>query len=249
MANGFTEVNSVISEYPSPLNYQLALASTQFGVGDALISVKGRMNQVSSQTSKVDGIFNSMTVPASVIYPGTKNLSTTADEQIAFIRARGTQRVFRTDLVNITADSQDAPPFSQVAFDGTSTATSVVFTGSGSTNDLVGGTLYALGVHRNIITDTVAAGKHTLTIDSALPRTPTTADVLSAVAFGAISSRGVKLASTNPHRGISTAVGDTSGGSADIVRVSLSSISAGSYPVGNQAGNRANPYVDVQFQA
>jgi hypothetical protein len=232
------------------LQRHLLTASNQFYEGDACILTDGILGQTSSATALPTHIFQVMITPYSILRPATANLTTTLGEKglsVPVGNVAGGLPIL-TWLTPLVVNS-GIPPFNGTAANSNSTATSVVFTGSGSTNDFATGTVFipSLNQQRTITADTVSGGVHTFTVIPAFSRAVTTGDTLIAVPFSP-GSIGVKLDATNSYQGISTAVADKTGGHVDIVGVSLGGILEG----GDQGYtlNRFNggvPYAIVMF--
>jgi|SRR5665213_344916 len=204
--------------------YQLT-ASTQFYENDAMILLDGIAAQVSSQTSVPTHIFVNMITDYSMMRPAAQNLTTTLGEAGLIVPvgavAGGMGLLnFYTPLI-----ANSLPTINGTAANANSTATSVLVTFTGSTNDFATGTVYipALQQQRTIIADVVSGGVHTFTVAPGFSRAVTTGDTVIAVPFSG-GSLGVKLAPTVPSQGISTAVADKTGGHVNIVKVVLGPI-------------------------
>jgi hypothetical protein len=206
--------------------YRLA-ASTQFYDGDALILTDGIASQVTTQTALPTHIFMNVVTDAKMNRPPAQN-QTTAAGQRGLMTPVSSGVAGGLSALNFTTPlrgAYSAPTFNGTACNTNASATSVVFTGAGSTNDFATGTVYipSLQQIRTITADTVSGGVHTFTVTPAFSRAPTTGDTLIAVPFSP-GSVGVKLAPTNPFQGISTAVADKTGGHVNIVDVYLGAV-------------------------
>lgn len=219
MTSGFALIDQDIAGSTAPLREARAVASTQYYQGDAGVITNGHFTRSASQTDKPAGIFNSMSVDKVTMRPATKNLSTSGStlELISYNPAKGSRLRYKTLLTGV-----DAPPINGTAANSNAVTTTVKVTASGSSNDYVGGTVYASnGESRRISADSVSGGVHTFTVTRAFSRAITTGDTIIVVPFGA-GIEGVKLSSTDPAQGISTATADKSGGYVDIQEVDLS---------------------------
>ena len=215
MAGGFHLVSRNLS-LGQILRERIGGASTQFADGDALTITNGILVK-SGATSKVHGILNAMITPTNQMRPATELLTTTAGEQLQYIPAMGGQLIFETNLT-----SPDTPPLNNVNPDSGSTTTAL-YTGSGSTGDYTGGTIYfpSLDSQHTITDDTVNTGVHTFTFVPPAKRAIAATDTMVLVPFAGGSSVAVKLSSTTPSQGISTAVADKTGGQVKIEAVDL----------------------------
>lgn len=109
--------------------------------------------------------------------------------------------------------------FAAATFEGSantnSTANNVLFTSAGSSNAYDGGTLYCneTGQQFTIVSDTVSGGVHTVTIFPTPAAAITSTNTIRVVPWGAGYVGGVKLQPTsNFQQGISTVLGDATGG-------------------------------------
>jgi hypothetical protein len=234
------------------LQRHLLTASTQYYENDACILSDGIAGQISTaEGGPVTHIFQVMVTPAAVLRPGTANLSTTAGEKGLFVPvgtgvAGGFQPL--NFLTPLTANDS-IPPINGTACNSNSTATSVLVTAAGSTNDYATGTIYipSLQQQRTITADTVSGGVHTFTVTPAFSRAVTTGDTAIVVPFSP-GSVGIEHDSTNPYQGISSQVADKTGGHVNIVKVVLGAIQEGAdlgYTLTKMQGG--TPYAVVNF--
>jgi hypothetical protein len=119
--------------------------------------------------------------------------------------------------------------FAAATFEGNansnSTANQVLFTAAGASNAYDGGTLYCneTGQQFVIVSDTAGGGVHTVTIFPTPAVALTTGNTIRVVPWGVGYVGGVKLMATTPQQGISTALGDDTGGHLLIHSVNLAS--------------------------
>lgn len=228
----------------------LLTASTQFYENDALVLSDGIAGQASAQTSLPTHIFVNMITDSSMLRPGTQNLTTTLGEAGLMVPCSSGVAGGMSPLnfwTPLTGNS--VPTINGTAANSNSTATSVLVTFTGSTNDFATGTVYipSLQQQRVITADSVSGGVHTFTVTPAFSRAVTTGDTVVAVPFSP-GSVGVKLAPTVPYQGVSTAVADKTGGHVNIVGVTLGPVFDG--PNRGNAVTNINggvPYAIVNF--
>lgn len=192
-------------------------ASTQYNYGEMLLMTNG-IPEKATATSKASHLFISMVTPASMLRPSTVNLTTTAGEKILAQRIDGDQVILKCKL-----SGNFAPPVNGVACNTNASTTSVKFDHASANGALANGVVYIpeLGEQRLITADAKVSAEHTLTVTPAFRRAPTVGDTVIAVAFSK-GMTAVKFDATTPALGISTAVGDISGGHAKIQDVDLS---------------------------
>jgi len=190
-------------------------ASTQFYDGDACIMTDGILAQVTA-AQLPSHIYTVMVTPSTQLRPGTANLSTTIGERCLAAIIHSSLKFYSPLVAN------SLPTFNGTAANANSTATSVLFTGAGSTGDFNTGTIYvpSLGQQRTVTNDVVGGGVHTLTVTPAFSRPVTTGDTIILVPFSQ-QNIGVKFAATVPYQGVSTAVADLTGGHINIQEVVL----------------------------
>lgn len=114
------------------------------------------------------------------------------------------------------------PLINDVTASSGSTTTAVFTMGAGSSDDLVGGTIYIkeLDAHRIISANTYGGGNCTVTFIEPLTRAVASGDTVRLVPFGP-GTRALKLDSSNPHSTVSVAIADITGGSARVRKVDL----------------------------
>lgn len=231
MAGGFILYERDNTAFKAIMREFIAKPSTQFAGGDALVFVNGRLEQAATAANQVDAVLQSLKTLASAMRPATANLSSASGgDKAIYIPCRGNGLAFKTFLTG-----GDAPPINGTACNANATTTLVLVTAAGSTGDYTGGTIFANGEQRTIVTDVVGAGTHTFTVNQPFTRAITTGDTAIVVPFSR-GTRGVKLSASTVYQGISPAVADKSGGKVDIEDVSLN----------NLAGNV--PFAVVSFQ-
>jgi hypothetical protein len=227
----------------------LLTASNQFYENDAMLLVDGIAGQTSSQTAIPSHIFVTMITDSTMLRPGTQNLTTTLGERGLMVPTGAVAGGI--GLLNFWTPlaGNSVPTINGTAANANSTATSVLVTFTGSTNDFATGTVYipSLQQQRTITADVVGTGVHTFTVTPAFSRAVTTGDTVIAVPFSA-GSLGVKLAPTVTYQGVSTAVADKTGGHVNIVAVVLGPIQEGPN-LGNTISsiNGGQPYAVVNF--
>ena len=197
----------------------LVTASTQFYPGELLLVANGIGGKVTA-TSKATHRFISLVTPPDKVRPSTFNLTTTAGEKALAERIDNSQVILKSPL-----KGNMAPPANGVACNTNASATSVKFDHAAADGAFAAGTVYIpeLGQQRQITADVKVSSEHTLTVTPAFRRAPTVGDTVIAVAFSKGSSA-VKFDSTTPSLGVSTAVGDISGGQNKIEDVDLANL-------------------------
>lgn len=103
-----------------------------------------------------------------------------------------------------------------------STTTAVCVLSAGSTDDMVGGTVYIkeTNEHRIISGNTYSGGNVTFTWIEPTARAVASGDTVSAVPYGP-GTRALKLNSSTPYSGLSNAIADITGGNARVRKVDL----------------------------
>lgn len=194
----------------------LGKASTQFYPGELLLVANGIADKVTA-TGKASHRFVTMVTPKEQLRPGTFNLTTAAGEKILAEKIDGDSVVLKSPLTG-----NMAPPANGVASNANVSATSVKFDHAAANGAFANGMVYIpeLGEQRVITADAKVSSEHTLTVTPAFRRAPTTGDTVVAVAFSK-GMTAVKFDATTPSLGISTAVGDITGGHAKIHDVNL----------------------------
>lgn len=211
--------------------------ATQFSEGDACIidtstssNTAGTLIQVASQTASPRYVVLSVaafTGPNAGKYLGGAFPSGPLRQTTYNLIDSGGEPVMVIDAV-ASFNCVLATQFAAATFDGTacnsnSTTNNILFTGSGSTDDLTGGQVYVNETNQQftIVKDSVSGGVHTLTIWPAAPVAVTTGNTIRAVPWGPGYNGGVKLQSSSPQQGISVAVADKTSGHLLIEDVNL----------------------------
>ena len=216
MANGFQYVTND-NDTMVAKRHILAKPSTQFVQGGLLEIANGSLLPLNAATDKAFGVFDSLSVPASLVRPATKRLSTTLGEVVGMIPCLDNEAIFQSDMSGL-----DAPIMQNVnAISGTTTTVVVADTTSGSTSDFNGGCLFVNGEQRNILTSDLGGGNFTFTVDVPFTQAPAAGNKVT-VSYMNAGMKNVKLAATNPDQGVSRALADKSGGYTEIVKVILS---------------------------
>ncbi len=218
--SGFILADRDDTAFKAVMRQFIAKPSIQFAGGDALIFVRGRLEFATDVAASVDGIFNSLIYPASIARPVTENLtSASSGEEAQYIPCRGNGVIFKTFLTGSNAGT-DTPPINGILGNANTDTTKVLVTAAGSANDYIGGTVYANGEQRTIVTDGVGGGVHTFTVNKPFTIAIATTHYVYAVPFSR-GTRGVKLNGNTVHQGISCAIADNNGGKVNIEKVVL----------------------------
>lgn len=197
----------------------LGVASTQYAFGELVAVANGIATKVTA-TGKPTHMIVNMKTPNSTNRQDSAMLTTTAGEKLHGMKINGGLVVLKSEL-----RGNMAPPVNGVACASNSDATKVIFDHAAADQALDTGTCYIpeIGEQRQITDDTKVSSTHTLTVTPAFRRAPTVGDTVIAVAF-AKGFNAVKFDATTPALGISTAVGDVTGGHAAIYGVDLAKL-------------------------
>lgn len=175
-------------------------ASATITAGDALEFANGKLQRANAQAD----------TPEYVALEGNTTTSTSLVKPKVIEVGRSTFTVPHTPLIN------------DVAVNSGSTTTVLCALADGSSSDMVGGVVYfpEQNEHRIITANTYSSNVVTITFVEPLPRAAASGDTVRATAFGP-GTRAVKLDSSNPHKAVSSARADVSGGSVRIRKVDL----------------------------
>lgn len=197
----------------------LGVASTQYAFGELVAVANGIATKVGA-TGKPTHMIVNMKTPASAVRQDPPMLTTTAGQLLHGIKINGGQVVLKSEL-----RGNMAPPILNVAAKANVTATLVVFDHASADQASDTGTVYIpeLGQQRQITDDTKTGGEHVFTVTPAFTRAVTVGDTIIAVAFSK-GFNAVKFDATTPALGVSTAVGDVTGGHAAIYGVDLAKL-------------------------
>lgn len=220
MANGFQYVNNH-NDTMVAKRHILAKPSTQFVQGGLLEIANGSVLPLNAADDKAFGVFDSLSLPASLVRPATKRLSTTLGETVGLIPCLDNDAVFQSDMSGL-----DAPVMQNLnAISGTTTTVVVADTTAGTTSDFNGGCIFVNGEQRNILTSVLGGGNFTFTVDRPFTQAPAAGNKVTASYMNA-GMKNVKLAATNPDQGVSRALADKTGGFVEIVQVILDHVDA-----------------------
>lgn len=175
-------------------------ASATVTAGDALEFSNGKLQRCNAQAD----------TPEYIALEGATSTSTSLTTIKVQEIGRSTSYVAHTPLIN------------DVAVNSGSTTTVLCALTDGSSSDMVGGVVYfpEQDLHRIITANTYSSNVVTITFVEPLPRAAAAGDTVRATAFGP-GTRAVKLDSSNPHKAVSSARADVSGGSVRIRKVDL----------------------------
>lgn len=171
-------------------------ASATVQKGDALEFVSGKAKRVNAAADTVRCI-------------AAEDATSTATSltKIPVIDVFGA--IFETDITPLLDD---------VAISASTTTTITAAMSAGATDDLVGGIVYANGLHRIISGNTYGGGNVVITVLEAFPSAPTGNVRLVPFGYGTVAN---KLHASTMYNAISTAIADISGGTVAIHDVLL----------------------------
>jgi hypothetical protein len=199
---GFEFVRSVGGQRDIPVKRQM-VASGTITKGDGLEFSSGKLQRANAQTDK----------PLFIAAEDATSTSTSQTLVAMYPHGAG-QNIFRvafTPLVDGLACQSNA-----------STTTVKVALTDGSSSDLVGGLVYVveLDQYRVITANTYSSNVVTITVAEAFTTAPTTTHTCRVVPFG-FGTTALKLDSSNPHKAISNAIADLTGGNVRIWDVDM----------------------------
>lgn len=175
-------------------------ASKTVSVGDLLEFSSGKLQRCNAQAD----------TPEYVAQEDNASTSTSLVKPKVVEVGRASFNVAHTPLIN------------GVAVNSGSTTTVLCALTDGSSDDMVGGVVYfpEQDAHRIISANTYSSNVVTITFVEPLPRAAAAGDTVRATAFGP-GTRALKLDSSNPHKALSSARGDITGGSVRVRKVDL----------------------------
>lgn len=176
-------------------------ASATVAAGDALEFADGKLQRCSAQAD----------LPRYVALEGATSTATSLTKISVIPTFGNVFNVSFTPLVNDLAGQSNA------------TTTNVkVALADGSANDLAGGLVYVkeLDETRLIVSNTYSSNVVTIVVAEAFSVAPTTTHTIRVVPFGP-GTNALKLDSTNPHKAISVAIADITGGKVSIFDVDM----------------------------